>query len=429
MKPSSRIQANIEILESLEKARVPMDARIGDYMRHRRYIGAKDRAEIATRAYAIMRASARITWWVAHLNIPNTPRNIGIVWLALGEHIEARRFKDLFDGTSHAPAELTEEEQSWLPLLEGQPLNHPDMPLGIKAECPPLYEKALQEYFGPDFETEMAAMQEPAPLDLRVNLFTATREKAKTSLESDDVLTTKTPYSPWGLRCEGKPHLAKTKAFTKGWVEIQDEGSQLIAFLCDAKPGMQVLDFCAGGGGKTLALGSAMQRKGRIVAMDTEEQRLEKGRIRYRKAHLTDIIEVRPLSDEKHRKWLRRQKETFDIVLIDVPCSGSGTWRRNPDLRWRAIGPSLEALCQTQSEILDKVAPCVKQGGVLVYATCSLLPAENEAQIAAFLARNDSFEIEPLDPALGLGSPFMRLTPHRHNTDGFFAVRLKKKFV
>ncbi len=429
MKPASRIQANIEILESLEKVRMPMDSRIGDYMRHRRYIGSKDRAEIAERAYHIMRAHARLAWWLSRLALPDTPRNGVILWLALGEQIDLKRFSALFDGTQYAPEPLTESEIQWLSALERQPLNHPDMPESVATECPVLYEAPLKEYFGETFHDEMSAMLAPATLDLRVNIFTCTREKARVSLEEDGVPTTLTPYSPWGLRCENKAFLSKTKAFQKGWVEIQDEGSQCISALCGAQPGMQVLDFCAGGGGKTLALGSAMQRKGRIVAMDNDEKRLERGRIRYRKAHLADIIEVRPLSDEKHRKWLRRQKETFDIVLTDVPCSGSGTWRRNPDLRWRPIGPSLEELTVLQAGILDKVAPCVKPEGHLVYATCSLLPAENEEQITAFLKRHDSFEIDPVPPQAGLGSPFMRLTPLRHNTDGFFAARLKKKSV
>ena len=208
---------------------------------------------------------------------------------------------------------------------------------------------------------------------------------------------------------------------------IQDEGSQMIANVCGAQPGMQVLDYCAGAGGKTLALGAAMERKGRIVAMDLDERRLKKSRDRFKKAQIADIIEVRPLSDNRHVKWLKRQKEKMDIVLCDVPCTGTGTWRRNPDMRWRVFGPSLEELVEIQAEILDKVAHAVKPGGKLVYATCSLLPDENEAQVEAFLARNDEFEIAPLDEALKLGSPYMRLTPHRHQTDGFFAAVMVKK--
>ena len=201
----------------------------------------------------------------------------------------------------------------------------------------------------------------------------------------------------------------------------------MIAYLCAARPGMQVMDYCAGAGGKTLALAAAMQKKGRIVAMDNDPKRLDKGKQRYKKSGLADIIEVRCLADEKQRKWVKRQKGKFDIVLTDVPCTGTGTWRRNPDMRWATYGPGLEELVAIQTEILDKACGLVKSGGRLIYATCSLLPDENENQIEAFLARNPEFEIQPLDESQGLGSPYMRLTPHRHQTDGFFAAVLLRK--
>ncbi|MCB1651325.1 MAG: RsmB/NOP family class I SAM-dependent RNA methyltransferase [Alphaproteobacteria bacterium] len=426
MKPASRIQANIDILQSLENARVPMDSRIGDYMRVRRYIGSKDRAEIAERAYAIMRHNARLGWWLAKTGIEDTPRGRVLCWLALGEGADKKRIKDLFDGSKYAPEALSEQELKQFGHLSGRAMDHPDMPESVAVECPALYEDKLRAYFGADFATEMEALLEPASLDLRVNTFLAPKDKVIKFLEADNVKVSETPYSPWGLRCENKAYLSRTKAFSKGWIEIQDEGSQLIAHMCDAKPGMQVLDYCAGAGGKTLALGAAMERKGRIVAMDLDEKRLMKGRARYKKAGLADIIEVRCLEDEKNRKWIKRQKGKFDLVLTDVPCTGTGTWRRNPDMRWRVYGPSLEELTGIQAEILDKVAPLVKPGGRLVYATCSLLPDENEDQIEAFLARHDDFKVQALDDARGLGSPYMRLTPHRHGTDGFFTAVLVK---
>jgi 16S rRNA (cytosine967-C5)-methyltransferase len=258
-----------------------------------------------------------------------------------------------------------------------------------------------------------------------VNTFLATRDEVKKSLAKDDIETADTPFSPWGLRVDGKVFLSKSKAFAKGWIDIQDEGSQLIAHMCGVKPGLQVLDFCAGAGGKTLALASAMMRKGRIVAMDTEERRLEKGKERFKRAKISDIIEVRPLTDERHRKWLRRQKETFDVVLLDVPCTGTGTWRRNPDMRWRNYGPGLEELKAVQQDILEKACGAVKKGGRLVYATCSLLPDENEEQVAAFLEKHPEFSVQPPDDPK-LGAPYMRLTPLRHATDGFFAAILLK---
>ncbi len=428
MKPSARIQAGIELLEKItENTRVPMDTIVGDYMRNRRYIGSKDRAALAERVYDMIRAHARLGWWLEHEKVADTARNRMIAWLALADNTGQSRFKDLFDGSQYAPNTLNDNELERAKALAAQSLSHPDMPIDIRVECPKNYAQKLKDYFGDDFKAEMTAMLEPATLDLRVNTFLIDREKAKASLEKDGVESDETTRSPWGLRCKFKAFLSRTTAFKKGFVEIQDEGSQLIAHICGAKPGMQVLDFCAGGGGKTLALASAMQRKGRIVAADTDEKRLARGKMRYKKAGLADIIEPRPLSEERHRKWLRRQKGTFDLTLIDVPCSGTGTWRRNPDMRWTHYGPLLEELTQIQSEIFDKAAKTVKPGGRLVYATCSLLPEENEEQIKAFLARNDEFEVQPLDETLGLGTPYMRLTPHRHGTDGFFAAVLVRK--
>jgi 16S rRNA (cytosine967-C5)-methyltransferase len=437
MKPSARIQATIDILAGLAASRVPMDSTIGDYMRARRYIGSKDRAAIVERVYDCMRHHARIGWHLEKNGTEDTPRSRVIAHLRIVDGANERRIRDLFDASKYSPEELTSDELAFIekfsePLpdtnasslsLKGEGFN---IPPSVRTECPPEYESQLREYFGDDFENEMTAMIPPATLDLRVNTFICARDKALETLKAEGVEAAPTPFSPWGLRAKDKIFLSKTKAFKKGWVDIQDEGSQLIAHICGAAPGIQVLDFCAGGGGKTLALASAMMRKGRIVAMDTDARRLEKGKERFRRAYVSDIIEIRPLSDEKQRKWLKRQKENFDVVLVDAPCSGTGTWRRNPDLRWRNFGPDLAELIKTQIEILDKVVPCVKPGGRLVYATCSLLPEENEKQAAAFLERHPGFEIVPPEnPALG--APFMRLTPYRHQTDGFFAAVFKKK--
>lgn len=427
MKPSARVQASVEILERDQATRVPLDTCVGDYMRSRRYIGSKDRAEIAQRVYDMARAHARLGWWIARLELQDTPRLRVMLWMALGEGASSKRIDDLFDGTQYAPVPLNNSEKEVLSKVEGQDLAHADMSEAVVFECPPQHEERLRAVFGDSFGRQMGAMLAPATLDVRVNIFLIDRENAQNSLAKDGVETEATPLSPWGLRCADKAYLSKTKAMNKGWIDIQDEGSQMIAYLCGAFAGAQVLDYCAGGGGKTLALGAAMQRKGRIVAMDTDAQRLEKGKQRYRKAQLADIIEVRPLSDDRHRKWLKRQKGTFDIVLTDVPCTGSGTWRRNPDMRWRNIGPSLEDLMPVQAEILDRVAPVVKEGGRLIYATCSLFREENETQVEAFLARHNDFEVMPIDEKLGIGSPFMRLTPMQNQTDGFFAAVLVKK--
>lgn len=432
MTPSARLAAMIELVERITASRVPMDTTIGDYMRPRRYIGAKDRADIAARVYAIARAWLRLDWWLQHLGSDGAARDRVLVALALVEKLPVPHIQDLCTGGKYAAEPLTDDEVEALKDLQGKALSAPDMPSYTAVECPEDAAETLQTLFGDAFATEMEAMLEPATLDLRVNVKLASVEKVAALLADDGVPTKPTPYSPWGLRVDGKAYLSKTRAFTKGFIDIQDEGSQLIAYLCDAKPGMQVLDYCAGAGGKTLALANAMNVKGRIVAMDTEAARLAKAKERFRRAFVTDIIEIRPLSDEQHRKWFKRQKGTFDAVLLDVPCSGSGTWRRNPDMRWRHYGPSMPELLETQAAILDKASVAVKPGGRLVYATCSLYPQENEDQVNRFLAANPDFKLVPVQKAWPSGTQcpckgdMMRLSPSATGTDGFFAAVMQR---
>ncbi len=425
MTPSARIQATLEILERLDISPVPMDTTIGDYMRQRRYIGSKDRADIVERAYSIVRHYARLNWAI------ETTASIPSPLLRLLAHLKIveqhQKPESLF---GEAKFSLPALDEVTISILHALPHNFEGAPEHILVECPIEYQHSLRNYFGDTFATEMLALSVGATLDLRVNTQHSNRDDVCASLLQDGVATKMTPYSPWGLRAENKSFLSNTKVFRLGEIDIQDEGSQLIALACNVKPGLQVLDYCAGGGGKTLALAAAMNIKGRIVAMDIEASRLAKARDRFRRAKVSDIIEMRPLSDEKNRKWLRRQKQTFDVTLVDVPCSGTGTWRRNPDMRWRTYGPSLAELLIVQQEILEKVAQTVKTGGRLVYATCSLLPEENEMQIEAFLAKHPEYILSPLtdiwpeDCTPPCEGSYMRLTPHRHSTDGFFAAIL-----
>jgi 16S rRNA (cytosine967-C5)-methyltransferase len=421
--------AVLDLLERTQKSPIPMDLTIGDYMRNRRYIGSKDRTDIVERIYGIVRHHARLNWALEQASV--TVPSARIKLLAYLLLVEGKEDPTLyFDGTKYAPPQVTQDE---IDVLHRLPKNFDAAPSDVLFECPENYSASLHAYFGKDFDVEMEALCHGATLDLRINSVAGDREKMKESLEKDKVETEMTPYSPWGLRAKGKAFLGETKAFRSGHIEIQDEGSQLIALACDAQPGMQVLDYCAGGGGKTLALASAMRVKGRIVAMDLEEARLAKAKTRFKRAKVSDIIETRPLSDEKSRKWLRRQKQSFDVALVDVPCSGTGTWRRNPDTRWRNYGPAVEEIIPVQADILERVAGVVKPGGRLVYATCSLLPEENEQQIEKFLAVHPEYELANLQDVWPEGckppceGKYMRLTPKRHNTDGFFAAILIRK--
>jgi len=435
MTPSARIQAAIEIWDKIWSSGIPMDSMTGDYFRVRRYIGSSDRRDVAERVYAMMRSYARVGWWLNKAKAVDTPRTRVIADLALRSGMPKVFVTDLFTGGNHAPHKLDEMELRALDMFAGQSLDHPDMPDDVRVECPPEAAEKLRQVFSDRFAVEMGAMIDPAPLDLRVNTIKTDIDGATKSLIRDDIAADKTPLSPFGLRVQNKVHLAKTNAFKSGLIEIQDEGSQLIALLCGAKPGMQVLDACAGGAGKTLALAAQMQNKGRIVAMDTNVKRLGNGKQRIARAGVHNV-EVRALEDEKNRKWLRRQKETFDIVLVDAPCSSSGTWRRNPDSRWRGHGQEVDAIVKLQAEILERFEKCVKPGGKLVYATCSLYPDENENQVEAFLKAHTDYEITPIDQAwkeAGFsGNPpaqgkMMRLSPLQSGTDGFFCTVMKRK--
>ncbi len=429
MKQSARIQSAIEINGRIAKSPIPMDNTLRDYMAQRRFIGSKDRADIVDRVYRQMRCHARLGWHLEQAGAPDTPRTRMIADLMLNEGMTPDDLNAIFVGGKYDPDPPEDDEIALADKLKGLRLETDDMPDAVKVECPAWAEEKLRARFGDMFVDEMKFMQDAAPLDLRVNTLKSSREDAISSLKGQKVFTAPTPYSPVGLRVDGKPFMAETKAFMKGIVEIQDEGSQLIALACNAAPGMRVLDFCAGGGGKTLGIAASMNNKGNIVAMDIDARRLEKGRPRYRKAGVHNV-EMRCLDDEQHRKWLRRQKATMDIVLIDAPCSSSGTWRRNPDLRWRQYGPGLDEIKAMQADILERVADKVKPGGRLVYATCSLFPEENEEQVEKFLKNHPDYRVLPIAEAVPEGTvipgegPYLRLSPAAHNTDGFFTAVL-----
>jgi 16S rRNA (cytosine967-C5)-methyltransferase len=319
---------------------------------------------------------------------------------------------------------------------------------GVRLNLPDWALPGLRARFGGALEAEAAAMETPAPLDLRANLLRTSRESARLALAGEGIEAVPTPYSPWGLRVAERKPVAGTAAFREGLVEVQDEGSQLIALLTDARPGMRIADYCAGAAGKTLALAAAMGNRGHIVACDVSASRLESAGKRLRRAGV-DNAERHLL--QSGDKWRKRRGRSFDRVLVDAPCTGSGTWRRNPDARLRTTATDLAELAAKQAAILDDASELVRPGGRLVYATCSLLPEEDEMQIERFLGRHPDFVVKPAAwvwgevcpgaPAPGgMGAsapagpgaaapgegPFMALSPARHGTDGFFAAVLER---
>jgi 16S rRNA (cytosine967-C5)-methyltransferase len=304
----------------------------------------------------------------------------------------------------------------------------------VRNEYPDWITPLLQRRFGSRVEEEMRAAIGTASTDLRVNTLKATREAAIAALKREGVDAVPTALSPVGLRVEGRPPLATMQVFKDGLIEVQDEGSQLVALLADARPGLRVADFCAGAGGKTLAMAAQMQNKGKIVACDVLEGRIERAAVRFTRAGVHNV-ERKALSSERDQ-WVKRHAGTFDRVLIDAPCTGTGTWRRNPDAKWKLKPSDLEELTEVQRNILDSAWRLVKPGGRLVYATCSLLAEENEAQVDAFLAAHPDFKLVPVADvwraAVGEGDgdgmvgQTLSLTPAQHGTDGFFAAVLER---
>lgn len=429
MTPAARLQAAIDLIREVERDPRPADAVVSAWFRARRDLRDPERGEISELLYAVLRSHARVGWWLAKYERPATPRSRLLAWLALGRVRTPDQIQSLFSGAEFAPAALTEAERRMLGRLQGGSLDHPDMPDAVRAECPDWALEPLRRRFGESFAEEMAAMLTPAPLDLRVNPLRATREAVLSELHTRGLSAEACSMAPQGVRIRERPSLARLPMLKTGEAEIQDEGSQLVAMLVGAKAGERVVDFCAGAGGKTLAIASQMANKGVVIACDISEARLKRAAERFRGAGLHNI-QTRVLTSERD-KWVKRHKGGFDRVLVDAPCSGTGTWRRNPDARWRAEDVGLAGLLTLQAGILDSAARLVRPGGRLVYATCSLLPEENEAQVEAFLAAHPEFQVVPLGEVAPQitesGRPdYLSLTPARNDTDGFFAAVMRR---
>lgn len=425
MNPAARLQAALELIEEVEADARPADAVVSAWFKSRRDLNDQDSGELSEVLYAVLRSQARLSWHLAKQRREPTARNRLLAWLALSEGKTREQVERLFNGGRFAAAALTEGEATLLTRLQGGTLDHPEMSEAVLGECPEWAWGPLQSRFGDAFAREMAAMLRAPSLDLRVNPHKATREAVLEALRRIGFEAQACRRAPYGVRLPRKLSLARLPMLKTGEVEIQDEGSQLVAMLVGAEAGDRVVDFCAGAGGKTLAIASQMGNKGVVIACDVSEPRLKRAVQRFRGAGLHNI-QTRLLTSERD-KWVKRHKGGFDRVLIDAPCSGTGTWRRNPDARWRTEDAGFETLLPLQASILDSAARLVKPGGRLVYATCSLLSEENEAQVEAFLAGHPEFRVVPVgdvapeitDSAHG---DYLSLTPARHDTDGFFAA-------
>ena len=347
-----------------------------------------------------------------------TPRRLLLAWLARHGGINMRQFEGA----------VKESELGWLKEMKSADLS--TQPEAVRLELPDWLYERLRARFGPHLPALAEALSRPAPLDLRVNTVKMQRDEIIKMFAADGLSATPTPYSPLGLRLQGKPALQKHPLFIEGGVEVQDEGSQLLGLLLAPKRGEMVCDFCAGAGGKTLLLGALMANTGRLYAYDVAEKRLNNMKPRLSRSGLSNV-HPQLIAHERDPK-IKRLAGKFDRVLVDAPCSGLGTLRRNPDLKWRQSPESLRELGVKQAAILESAARLVKKGGRLVYATCSPLEEENENIVLAFLTAHPDYSLLPAGKVLAAQNiqiemgDFLRLDPAIHNTDGFFAAVLER---
>jgi 16S rRNA (cytosine967-C5)-methyltransferase len=420
MHPASLLDLCGELIHQTLKLEAPADGVVSGFFRAHRNLGPRERHTLAETAYAVLRKRLLFQ----HLA------------QGAGGALERRLSILGWQGAEgFLQGALEAHERQWLErcravdtstLQDKLRHNLPDWLAGA------LREQLPAEQFWPLAES----LLQPAPLDLRVNTFKAKREAVQRELAEAGIDAQLTPYSPWGLRVLGKPALQKLGVFTRGEVEVQDEGSQLLALLTDARRGEMVVDFCAGAGGKTLALGAAMRNTGRLYAYDTSGHRLDAMKPRLARSGLSNVHPVQ-LAHERDER-IKRMAGKIDRVLIDAPCSGLGTLRRNPDLKWRQSPKAVQELQLKQRAILDSAARLLKPGGRLVYATCSLLRAENEDVADAFEQQHaDSFTPLPVHELLTQAKVAaaqdldsqgrLRLWPHRHGSDGFFAAAWQRR--
>jgi len=419
MTPAARLQSAIEVLEALQDTDKPADRFLRDWFRARRYAGSKDRAAVAERVFAVLRHRASLAWRMHD----ERPRSLVLASL-VAEDCEFELIDSLFSGTGYGPPPLDESERAAIASPGADP-----PPVWVQGEFPEFLEQELARSLGDALLDEMHAMCGRAPIDLRTNTLKATRDDVIAELRDKGFAVEPTPYAPHGIRIirhEGASALSRTRAYLEGRFEFQDEAAQIASLLCAAQPGEQILDLTAGAGGKALALAASMNNEGQILARDNDAGRLSQLAPRAARAGVTIIREELAEADPP--------AASFDAVFVDAPCSGSGAWRRQPELKWRLKAERLLELQATQDQLLDQAAAATR--GRIVYATCSLLACENSDRVTAFLARHPAFRIAKSAAiwreATGLAPPpgmddFFRATPHATGTDGFFAAVLVRR--
>jgi len=414
MHPKALLEIAVELLRAVLKLDAPSDGVMSAFFRKHRALGLRERQTLAETAYAVLRQRL-LYQHLAQSGSGALERRLAIL---------AWQGSDAFLSGALAPA-----ESQW--LAEVARIDRASLPEKLRHNLPDWLAAQLQASLGDGFWPLVRALDEPAPLDLRVNAVKARRDEVQRALAEAGFAAVPTPFSPWGLRVEGKPVLTKLPAYASGAFEVQDEGSQLLALLTDPKRGEMVVDFCAGAGGKTLALGAAMRNTGRLYAFDVSGHRLDALKPRLARSGLSNVHPAQIAHERDDR--VKRLAGKIDRVLVDAPCSGLGTLRRHPDLKWRQSPKLVAELQAAQGAILASAARLLKPGGRLVYATCSLLEAENEQVAQTFTAAHGAdFVLLPAlqalqaarvdEPERLIEGPYLRLWPHLHGTDGFFAA-------
>lgn len=414
-----RIEQVKQVLDEVLTWRFAADSVVSHWFRAHPALGMRDRADVAEAVYDVLRHLRRYRQ-LAESGVGPAVRRLAILGL-VATKVKQTVFEVLDPG-----------EQAWLDRV--QQIDPASLPLAVRESLPDWLHEKIKDF---DRLPELAhALNLPASLDIRVNPMKADRDEMLADLTKGNAVRhspVATPYSPWGIRLAGRPAMNKWHQFEHGLIEVQDEGSQLLALLVGPKRGEMVIDFCAGAGGKTLLLGALMRSTGRLYAFDISAARLARAKPRFARSGLSNIVPV--AIEHENDVRVRRLAGKVQRVLVDAPCSGTGTLRRNPDLKWRQSAQSVKELVALQAKIIDSASRCVAPGGRLVYATCSILPEENEGQIDRFLASHPDFVLVNAAPILAartplqIEGPFLKLRPDNHSTDGFFAAVLERKKV
>ena len=423
MTPNLIRQAAV-MLSNILEFNSPADAKLSEFFRNNRDLGTKERAFVAESVYGVLRRLRFLSTVTANdEHDSDDARKLILAWMLRIQGMSIQKMEPM----------LNEQQLEWAKAIKAKSTEN--LPLAVQADVRDwLWDKLVAQYGEKEALTIARSMHESATLDLRVNTIKATRDDVMAKFAAEAATgegnVTKTPYSQTGLRMPLRLNIGRHALFTEGHIEVQDEGSQILAFLVAPKRGMMVADFCAGAGGKTLAMGAIMRNTGRLYAFDVSEKRLHSLGQRLKRSGLSNLTAQR-ISSENDQK-LKRLNGKFDRVLVDAPCTGLGTLRRNPDLKWRQTPEDLAELTQKQAAILARAAKLVKAGGRLIYSTCSLLQDENENIAEQFLATHADFKLsnaaeilrtQQID--LDTGN-YLKLLPHLHHTDGFFAAVFEK---